>query len=147
MHRIDLDVAIGELGELLLQSEFASENLFQEWMERNSAIVFPILGYQRWLPHPRLLNPDGGEFIPDFMALTINNLWEVVELKTAEPSIYKERDRRSDFYQPIHALISQCRDYSEWLGHEPARNQFEANYDTHLARHPSILMIAGAETE
>lgn len=147
MYRIDVDRAIVELNDILMLTEPASEALFQEWGERNSAVVFPALGYRRAVPHPRLPTPGGGVFIPDFMALNNNGLWEVVELKTGEPAIYKERERRSDFYQAIHECISQCREYSEWLGHEPARNAFETTYQTRLARHPPILMIAGSETD
>jgi len=146
MPRIDLDRAIVELDELLTRPFPALEHSFQEWLERNANVVFRMLGFRRWLPHPRLPTPHAEEFIPDFMAETINGLWEVVELKTAAPSIYKERNRRSDFYEPIHTTIAQCREYSDWIGHDPAKSEFEATYGTRLTRAPSILMIAGAET-
>lgn len=145
MDRSDIDRAVVEL-DGLLATPATPEDAFQSWAERHPA-AFKALGYRRSEPHPRLHRPDGDLFIPDFMCETNNGLWEIVELKTAEPFIYKEKDRRATFYQPMTECIAQCNDYSNWLSQQPAKGEFEAEYRAGLSDRPGALIIAGGRAD
>lgn len=134
-----LEKAIDNLQEIIdLDSE---ESKFQEWFSQNP-IVFTVLGYKNQIEHPKLVY-EGETYIPDFMAQTITDEWEIIELKTADASILKDTERRHAFFSETEKNLSQCREYSLLFYDTTCRNKFNEDYNTTCHKTPMIRLIIG----
>jgi hypothetical protein len=134
--------ALGELS-LILDSD-ANESTFQKWFETN-LIVFQCLGYTRVIPHPNLDVEDktAGLFIPDFMAMNSDGLWEIVEIKTAKELITKNIGRRPTLRSPTESYISQCKEYSTRFMDREYLKRFNERYLADCHSSPNVTLIMG----
>jgi hypothetical protein len=137
--REKLETAISKL-QLIIDTD-AEESIFQEWFSQNP-IVFDVFGYKRKLEHPRLLY-EGETFIPDFMAQTITDEWEIIELKTADAGILKDTNRRHAFFSEAEKNLSQCREYSLLFYDTACRQAFNKHYNTTCHKTPIITLVIG----
>jgi hypothetical protein len=138
MDRTNLEAAITSLRALLSSGE-EKESAYQAWCERNP-VVFEVLNYVRFLPHPRLRCPER-DYIPDFMAMRVDGLWDVVEIKTPATAILRHSERRRTFYATFTTYLAQCREYSEFFDDSANREAFRSVAD--LQKRPNATIIAG----
>lgn len=134
-----LEIAIESL-KLLLSRESAEKD-FQTWFSQHP-VAFEVLGYKRTIEHPSLFY-EGKRFIPDFMALTIGEEWEVIELKTADEVFIKNVERRTSFYSEVETYLSQCREYSESFRDTASRSGFNETYGANCSKTPAVKLIVG----
>jgi len=141
-HLQQFENALGELS-LILDSG-ADENTFQKWFETHQ-LVFECLGYKRVIPHPKLDVEDksAGLFIPDFMALSSDGLWEIIEIKTAKEHILKNTKRRHSFRASTETYIAQCKEYSNLFKDREYLKRFNERYSADCHTSPSITLIMG----
>lgn len=141
-HLQQFENALGELS-LILDSD-ADENTFQQWFETHP-LVFECLGYTRVIPHPSLDVEDksAGLFIPDFMVLNSDGLWEIFEIKTAKELILKNTERRHSLRASTETYIAQCKEYSDLFRDREYRNRFNQRYDADCHASPNITLIMG----
>lgn len=134
-----IELAIDNL-QVLLDSE-ANESDFQNWFSQHS-IAFDVLGYKNSIEHPSLFYEDK-KYIPDFMAQTISDEWEIIELKTADASILKDADRRHAFFAATESNLSQCREYSLIFYDTACRAKFNEIYQTNCHKSPAVKLVIG----
>ena len=141
-HLQQFESALGELS-LILDSD-VNENTFQQWFETHP-LVFECLGYTRVIPHPNLDAEDkhAGLFIPDFMALSSDGLWEIIEIKTAKELILKNTERRHSLRASTEKYIAQCKEYSDLFRDREYRNRFNQRYIADCHASPNITLIMG----
>ncbi len=141
-HLQQFENALGELS-LILGSD-ADENTFQQWFETHQ-LVFECLGYTRAIPHPSLDVEDksAGVFIPDFMVLNSDGLWEIFEIKTAKELILKNTERRHSLRASTETYIAQCKEYSDLFRDREYRNRFNQRYVADCHASPNITLIMG----
>jgi hypothetical protein len=140
MERRELEHAIAEI-DILLDSEGSTEADYQAWFERHP-VVFVAYGYRRHLVHPRIA-VDDKEYIPDFVVQQLDGLWEILELKTPETLVLKDRERRQSFYSAFEEYLAQCRDYSKALEQKPVRENFNQRYAADVQDSIASVVVAG----
>jgi hypothetical protein len=141
LERALVESAITDLDELLL-SDSNDESVFQAWFERHP-VVFVILGFSQFIPHPRLLLSSGKELIPDFFAQRANASWEVFEIKTPQTQVLRDLERRTTFYATFEQYVSQCHEYSESFDEKSTQTAVEAAYGAHIQKRPRSIIVAG----
>jgi hypothetical protein len=134
-----IENALGEL-YIIIDGNHSEQDL-QDWFERNP-IVFDVLGYKRTITHPRLMYEEE-EYIFDFMAQNILDLWEIIEIKKADANILKDTERRHAFFSTTEKNLSQCREYNELFRDSACRKKFNTDYKTNCHKTPDITMIVG----
>lgn len=142
MTREQIETAIIELDNLLsIDSE--EEQAFQNWFERNP-IIFRVLGYLNYLPHPIITEPSGKTHIPDFLVEQSNQNWLIFEIKTAQTKILLDRERRNGFYAAFARYLDQCHEYSEAFDNSETLSNFQERYEIKLmGKRPSSILVAG----
>jgi hypothetical protein len=141
MDRQSLEDAISQL-DFLIANHSANEDDFQKWFESNP-VVFGILGYQKVLAHPVLIEAGVEKYIPDFLGKRIDGLWNIVEIKTPDTAILKDTQRRSAFYSAMETYLSQCWEYSQYFDDRANRDEFASRYNENIQKQPSSILVAG----
>jgi len=141
MDRDEVEEALLEL-DALLDRDSHSESDYQQWFERHPVVFFSF-GFQKVIPHPRLVSPDGEEWIPDFLVQPPSGVWEVFEITTPQATILVDRGRRSTFYATFEGYVSQCREYAEMLDDPRTREEFLEREGAKLPKNPRISIVAG----
>jgi hypothetical protein len=140
MRREQCELAITELEDMLAADESA-ESAFQSWFERHP-VTFVSLGYSRSIAHPRIPSASG-DYVPDFIAQRPNSAWEIVEIKTPQAAVLRDRDRRSTFYALFEQYLAQCQEYAELFDDASMRATFNARNGVAVQKRPRSVLIAG----
>jgi len=134
-----IERALGELS-LITKREHSEEEL-QRWLEKNP-ITFELLGYKKTISHPTIKFEEN-KYIPDFMAQSQTELWEIIEIKKADAKILIESERRVRFTSSTESALSQCTEYSNCFRDKNTRDLFNFEYNSCCHRTPDITLIIG----
>lgn len=125
--RTQYENAISEL-RFLLDQDSTKEDKFQNWFERNP-IVMSSLNYRKSIPHPILEAYNDELYVPDFLVKSLNNTWEIFELKLPHEKLLKEKKRRNTFYAKVYEYCQQCIDYSTFFADSNNRVNFQRKFN------------------
>jgi hypothetical protein len=144
MDRSNLEDAINELNRLLHNGE-AVEEKYQAYFEKNT-VIFEMLGYAEVYPRPKLPLPDGEFLVPDFLAKRVNNLFEIIDLKTPQEKLLKPKKHRNNTYAKIGEYISQVEYYSEYFDDSENRQAIQKTLGLDVQQKPDTILIVGLDS-
>lgn len=143
MTRAEVEEAIATL-EALLRAKDIAEREFQTHFEQNP-FVLTTLGYQRWVPRPRLPLRDGGYYEPDFIAQLPSSISEILDLKTPDERLLLDRPRRARFTAKLEEYISQLHDYEEYFDDETNRAESARLLGFSVQKAPAMVIVVGRD--
>lgn len=120
------------------------ENAFQRWFEAHP-VVFEVLGYQRWIPKPRLMLGDGKALEPDFLVQDFAGVWTIFEIKRADTVVLKNPDRRTDFRSEYSTYVEQCCEYSDFFLDAANRAQVKQSYQIDIQQRVPAVLVASVD--
>lgn len=142
-NRIKIETALTSLKSLLANTSILEDG-YQEWFEKNN-IALTSLGIIKSIPHPKLVNHNENELVPDFLIQLINQTWEIFELKLPYTKILKNKEKRNTFYAKTYEYIQQCLDYSEFFSDSVNRHKFEQLHNFIIPVPPRCKLIIGRD--
>jgi hypothetical protein len=83
-----------------------------------------------------------GQQIPDFMLRPVDDLWDLLEIKTAAIRVVVNQRSRPRFSQAMASAIQQVRDYAQLLESEDVRDRLAQRYGIRTFK-PRMILIAG----
>jgi hypothetical protein len=143
VERSELEAAITGL-ESLLATPDADEAAFQSLFER-SPVIFEVLGYDEWLPRPRLDLSDGRWLEPDFLARLPNGVWHVIDLKLPTERVLLDRARRNTFTAMMASYIAQVEEYRDYFADLANRDGIREKFRIEVHPNPDLLIFAGRD--
>ncbi|MGD9754729.1 MAG: Shedu anti-phage system protein SduA domain-containing protein [Acidimicrobiia bacterium] len=144
MRRDELERAIRELIRLL-SANVVSESAYQRFFE-DHGVAWEAIQYVRAVSHPRFVDEDGRELIPDFMAENLGGLAEIVDLKAASMRlVVKEGTPRIGPSSDLSKTVRQLEEYARLF--DSRRGRGAAPADLTVPANPDLVVIGGRGTD
>ena len=120
------------------------ERVFDTWFRENP-LIFEVLGYQRWIPRPRLVLGEGKALEPDFLVQDFAGVWTIFEIKRADTVVLKNPDRRTDLRSEYSTYVEQCCEYSDFFLDSANRQQVKKSYQIDVQRLVPAVLVASVD--
>lgn len=105
------------------------------------------LNYKDSIPHPALRAFNDEKYYPDFIVNSLDDTWEIFELKLPYEKLLKDRDRRNTFYAKVYSYLEQCVEYSDFFADNTNRLNFENDYRFSIPTPPNGNLIIGRDAD
>lgn len=125
----------------MLSADVAVEAEYQRFFE-NHAVVWEALNYVRAVSHPRFVDEDGRELIPDFVAENQRGLAEVVDLKAASMRlVVRDGTPRVGASSDLSKTVRQLEEYGRLFDSRQVRDAVPDNLV--IPANPDLVVIGG----